>query len=143
MVRESLPPSAGIGNREGAARNPVPGLDGAHPPSGSGDAEAILDSSHPLLGGIERAQPPHCAGRCDSRGCQCHAYAGPYHGQCRVLRTGRTWVDPAWKKTIVGMATEEIAKLQKAIGTNSEVIIDSGNVPQLLNRAAEQTKADV
>ena len=44
---------------------------------------------------------------------------------------------------MVGIATGEIAKLQKDVGTNAEVIIDSGNVPQLLNRAAEQTKADV
>ena len=44
---------------------------------------------------------------------------------------------------MVGMATEEIAKLQQYVGTNAEVIVDSGNVPQLLNRAAGQTKADV
>ena len=29
------------------------------------------------------------------------------------------------------------------LGTKAEVIIDSGNVPELLNRAAEQTKADL
>jgi nucleotide-binding universal stress UspA family protein len=52
-------------------------------------------------------------------------------------------VNPKWKETIVGIATEEIAKLQQDVGTKAEVIIDSGNVPQLLNRAAEQTKADV
>jgi len=52
-------------------------------------------------------------------------------------------VNPKWKETIVGMAAEEIAKLQKDVGTQAEVIIDSGNVPQLLNRAAEQTKADL
>jgi len=44
---------------------------------------------------------------------------------------------------MVGIATGEIAKLQKDVGTNAEVIIDSGNVPQLLNRAAEQTRADL
>ena len=44
---------------------------------------------------------------------------------------------------MVGIATGEIATLQKDVGTNAEVIIDSGNVPQLLNRAAERTKADV
>jgi len=48
-----------------------------------------------------------------------------------------------WKERIVGSAAEEIAKLQKDVGTKAEVIIDSGNVPELLNRAAEQTKADV
>jgi nucleotide-binding universal stress UspA family protein len=56
---------------------------------------------------------------------------------------GGPWVDPAWKDAIVGSAAEEIARLQQDVGTNAEVIIDSGNVLELLNRAAEQTKADV
>ena len=56
---------------------------------------------------------------------------------------GGSHIDAEWKKTIVGIAAKEIAELQQAVGTNAEVIIDSGNVPQLLNRAGEQTKADV
>ena len=64
-------------------------------------------------------------------------------GSVEVFGPGGYFVNPEWKKTIVGMATEEIAKLQQDVGTNAEVIIDSGNVPQLLNRAAEQTKADI
>jgi nucleotide-binding universal stress UspA family protein len=52
-------------------------------------------------------------------------------------------VDPAWKEMIVGFAANEIAKLQEEVGTKAEVIIESGNVPELLNRAAEQTKADL
>ena len=52
-------------------------------------------------------------------------------------------VDPVWKEEIVGFATDEIARLQQEAGTNAEVIIDSGNVPELLNRTAERTKADV
>ena len=64
-------------------------------------------------------------------------------GSVEFFGPGGYWVNPEWKETIVGMATDEIAKLQKDIGTKAEVIIDSGNVPQLLNRAAEQTKADL
>jgi nucleotide-binding universal stress UspA family protein len=56
---------------------------------------------------------------------------------------GGSYVDPVWKEKIVGFATEEIAKLQQGAGTNAEVVIDSGNVPEMLNRAARQTKADV
>jgi nucleotide-binding universal stress UspA family protein len=56
---------------------------------------------------------------------------------------GGPYVDPVWKGKIVGFAAEEIAKLQQTVGTKAEVIIDSGNVPELLNRAAERTKADV
>ena len=60
-----------------------------------------------------------------------------------VYGPGGPHVDPAWKEMIVGFATKEIAKLQQEVGTNAEVIVDSGNVPELLNRAAEQSKADV
>ena len=44
---------------------------------------------------------------------------------------------------IVGFATKGIAQLQQDLGTKAEVVIDSGNVPELLNRAAEQARADV
>ena len=60
-----------------------------------------------------------------------------------VWGPGGSYVDPAWKEMVVGIATKEIAQLQRDVGTKAEVIIDSGNVPELLNRAAEQTKADV
>ena len=56
---------------------------------------------------------------------------------------GGPHINAEWKKTIVGIAADELAELQNAVGTTAEVIIDSGNVPQLLNRAAERTKADV
>jgi nucleotide-binding universal stress UspA family protein len=60
-----------------------------------------------------------------------------------IYGPGGSHVDPVWKLTIVGSAAKEIARLQQEVGTKAEVIIDSGNIPQLLNRAAEQTKADV
>ncbi|MGP0073890.1 MAG: universal stress protein [Bryobacteraceae bacterium] len=60
-----------------------------------------------------------------------------------IYGPGGSHVDPVWKEKIVSFATEEIAKLQQDVGTKAEVIIDSGNVPELLNRAAERTKADV
>ena len=64
-------------------------------------------------------------------------------GGVEVFGPGGSHVDTAWKETIVGFASTEIAKLQQDIGTKAEVIIESGNVPELLNRAAEQTNADV
>jgi nucleotide-binding universal stress UspA family protein len=60
-----------------------------------------------------------------------------------IYGPGGSHVDPVLKEKTVGFAAEEIAKLQNAVGTQAEVIIDSGNVAELLNRAAEQTKADV
>jgi len=56
---------------------------------------------------------------------------------------GGSYVDPVWKEPIVGIATKEIEKLQQDVGTNAEVIIDSGDVHKLLNRAAEQAKDDL
>jgi len=56
---------------------------------------------------------------------------------------GGSYVDQKWKQEIVGIAAKEIAQVQEDAGTNAEVIIDSGNVPQLLNRAAEKTNADL
>jgi nucleotide-binding universal stress UspA family protein len=60
-----------------------------------------------------------------------------------IYGPGGSHVDPVWKETIVGFAAKEIAKVQQDVGTKAEVIIDSGNVPELLNRAAEETKADL
>src|SRR5665213_1095507 len=56
---------------------------------------------------------------------------------------GGSSIDPVWKEQIVGFAATEIAQLQQDIGTSAKVIIDSGNVPELLNQAAAKTKADV
>jgi hypothetical protein len=64
-------------------------------------------------------------------------------GSVEIFGPGGSHVDAVWKEKIVGFAVEEIAKLQQEVGTKAEVIIDSGNVPELLNRAAERTKSDV
>jgi len=60
-----------------------------------------------------------------------------------VFGPGGFYVDAEWRDKIVGFAAEEIAKLQKEVSTKAEVIIESGNVLESLNRAAERTKADV
>jgi nucleotide-binding universal stress UspA family protein len=52
-------------------------------------------------------------------------------------------VNPEWKEQVFGFAAKEIDELQRDLGTKFEVIIDCGNVAEALNRAAEQTKADV
>ncbi len=60
-----------------------------------------------------------------------------------IYGPGGSHVLPEWKEAIVGSAAKEIAKLQQDVGTKAEVIIDSGDVHKLLNRAAEQTKGDL
>jgi nucleotide-binding universal stress UspA family protein len=64
-------------------------------------------------------------------------------GSVEIYGPGGSHVDNEWKEKLVGFAAEEIAKLQVDAGTKAEVIIDCGNVGELLNRAAEQTEADV
>jgi len=56
---------------------------------------------------------------------------------------GGSYVDPEWKERIVGIAIQEMARLQQDVATKAEVVIDSGNVPKLLSRVAGQTNADV
>ena len=67
------------------------------------------------------------------------------HVLCSVGLNGhsRHTASLAAEMAAAGFATEEIAKLQPDVGTRAEVIIDRGNVPEPLNRAAERTKADV
>jgi nucleotide-binding universal stress UspA family protein len=60
-----------------------------------------------------------------------------------IFGPGGSHVLPELKEELVGNAAREIAKLQHDVGTNAEVIIDSGGVHQQLNRAAEQTKSDL
>jgi nucleotide-binding universal stress UspA family protein len=52
-------------------------------------------------------------------------------------------VNPEWKEQMFGFAAKQIEELQRDLGTEFEVIIDCGNVPEALNRAAEQMKADL
>jgi nucleotide-binding universal stress UspA family protein len=60
-----------------------------------------------------------------------------------VFGPGGEHIDPAWQETIVSVAAKEIANLQEDVGTKAKVIIESGNVLELLDRAAGQSNADV
>ena len=65
------------------------------------------------------------------------------NGSLEIYGPGGSHVDPVWEETIVGFASKEIAKLQEDVGTKAEVIIDSGDVHKLLNRAAERARSDL
>jgi len=56
---------------------------------------------------------------------------------------GGTTVDAVWKDEILGFAAKEIAGLQKSAGTSAGVIVESGDVSQMLNKAVERSNADV
>jgi nucleotide-binding universal stress UspA family protein len=60
-----------------------------------------------------------------------------------VWGPGGTHVDPVWKATLTGIAREEIERLQRELGIHAEVVIDSGNVSELVNRTAGLVDADL
>jgi len=64
-------------------------------------------------------------------------------GSVEMYGPGGWHVDSGLKEKILGFAGKAIAKLQQDVGTKAQVILDSGNVPELLSRATEQTEADV
>lgn len=64
-------------------------------------------------------------------------------GGVEVYGPGAPYVVPEWKAEIVGYARREITKLRQDLCNKAEVIIDSGNVCKLLNRAVDKAKGDV
>ncbi len=56
---------------------------------------------------------------------------------------GGSFVDQRWKAGLVDDASHRIAKLQKDMGIEADVLIGSGDVPKVLSEAVKQTKADL
>jgi len=56
---------------------------------------------------------------------------------------GGSYVNPKLKHALVGNASQRLAELQQDMGIKADVLIGSGDVPQVLRQAAKQTKADL
>jgi len=56
---------------------------------------------------------------------------------------GGVHVDPQWRESLVGYATDGLATLQRDLHIVADVIIESGNVRDRLNHAVGQTKGDI
>jgi nucleotide-binding universal stress UspA family protein len=95
-----------------------------------------VDLSHHSRNTASRAA--QLAAECEARLILVHITAG-----VEIYGPGGPRILPEWKEELVGYAAKEIAKLQQDVGTKAEVIIDSGDVHRLLNRAAEQSKGDL
>jgi len=89
-------------------------------------------SQHTVSGAL------HIAAAFDARLTLVHVTAG-----VESFGPGGNHLVPEWKELLVGEATKEIAKLQKALGTEADVIIESGHLHSSLNAAAAQSKADL
>jgi nucleotide-binding universal stress UspA family protein len=51
--------------------------------------------------------------------------------------------DPAWRETLVSSARDHINRIQQQAGTKAEIVIQSGDVPPVLNRIVVETSADL
>jgi nucleotide-binding universal stress UspA family protein len=60
-----------------------------------------------------------------------------------IYGPGGSHVIPEMKEALVSYAGQEIATLQRDLGTGADVRIESGNVRKLLSRVAAEVKADV
>ncbi len=60
-----------------------------------------------------------------------------------IWAPGGDYVNPKLKAELVGDASRQMAELQQEVGTKAEVFIGSGNLPDVLRRAVQQTKADL
>jgi len=56
---------------------------------------------------------------------------------------GGMYVDQKWKEELVGDASQHLAELQQEMGIQADVLIGSGDVPNILSQAATQTRADL
>jgi nucleotide-binding universal stress UspA family protein len=56
---------------------------------------------------------------------------------------GGNYVDQGWKEELVRNASEQMARLQREVGVKAEVFIGSGDVPEVLRDAVQQTNADL
>ncbi|MBI3665796.1 MAG: universal stress protein [Acidobacteria bacterium] len=67
------------------------------------------------------------------------------HASAPLELTARagSYFAPEWRGVLVSQAKEEITKLQHSVGTQAEVIIESGEAPKVVRQAAEQIHADL
>lgn len=56
---------------------------------------------------------------------------------------GGDYVDAEWRDRLVRPAAEHLATIQRELGTKAEVFIGSGDLAEVLSRAAKLTKADL
>jgi nucleotide-binding universal stress UspA family protein len=60
-----------------------------------------------------------------------------------VYGPGGVHVDPQWKESLVGCATDELLTLQRDLQIVADLIIESGNVRDRLNDVVARTKGDI
>jgi nucleotide-binding universal stress UspA family protein len=60
-----------------------------------------------------------------------------------ICGRGGKYVETDLKEMLAGAASQRMAKLSKDTGVKADAIIASGDVPKVLRRIAEQTKADL
>ena len=112
----ALPPSAGIGDREGTARNPVPGLDSR---SHWKRRRRRRFSIRRILCSVElNGHSRHTVSLAAEMAAAVDATLTLVHitSSVETFGPGGPHINAEWKKTIVGIAADEIAELQTGSG---------------------------
>jgi universal stress protein A len=60
-----------------------------------------------------------------------------------IVAPGGTWTNPRYQQILVDSASQRLTELQKKLGIQADLLIGSGDVPQVLSQIAKQTKADL
>jgi len=60
-----------------------------------------------------------------------------------IVSPGGSWANPDWQQRLVDDASRRLTELKKNLGINADLLIGSGDVPQVLAQIANKTKADL
>jgi nucleotide-binding universal stress UspA family protein len=128
---------------------------------------AAMRTTHPMQGTGDEANPTQPAREFAIRNILCAVDLGPHSTEVvswaapmaaefgarltlahvtasvEFWGPGGSYVDQKWKAGLVGDASHRMAKLQQEMGIKAEVLIGSGDVPNVLSEAVKQTKADL
>jgi nucleotide-binding universal stress UspA family protein len=60
-----------------------------------------------------------------------------------IVAPGGTWTNPKYQQTLVNDASRRLTELQENLRINADLLIGSGDVPKVLARITDKTKADL
>lgn len=60
-----------------------------------------------------------------------------------IVAPGGTWTNPKYQQILVDSASQRLTALRKKLGIEADLLIGTGDVPQVLSQIANQTKADL
>ena len=74
---------------------------------------------------------------------QCHAQLIIAHAYPSLEGRSGEYFDPNWRDYFTNIAREEISKMQSKLGIEHELVLEGGDIPQVVCGLAQQREADV